>query len=334
MNDHSHSGHQHAHPHAHEIVHQHGHQHAHPSFANGSHRLVWALLLTLGFALIEVVAGFWSGSLALLGDAGHMVTDSASLGLAAIAAWLARRPPSRHHTYGLGRVETLAALFNVVFMVLVVVAISVAAVQRFLAPQPINGGVVTLVAVCGLLINLGVAWLLMQGEQTMNTRGALLHVMGDLLGSLAALVAGAVIMWTGWTPIDPLLSLLICLLVLVSSLRLLREVLRALLEGVPAHISLEQIGQSLAAVEGVRSVHDLHVWTLSSNRVALSAHLVVNSFAQWPEVLEAARHMLAHQGITHVTLQPESTSQTVQWLPKTAAGGTGDKSTGQASSCA
>jgi cobalt-zinc-cadmium efflux system protein len=324
MNDHS--------PHAHPHAHSHGHHHAHASPGEGSKRLVWALLLTLSFALIEVLAGFWSGSLALLGDAGHMVTDSASLGLAAIAAWLARRPPSHHHSYGLGRVETLAALFNVVFMVLVVVAISVAAVQRFLDPQPINGGVVTLVAVCGLLINLGVAWLLMHGEQTMNTRGALLHVMGDLLGSVAALVAGAVIMWTGWTPIDPLLSLLICLLVLVSSLRLLREVLRALLEGVPAHISLEQIGQSLAEVGGVHSVHDLHVWTLSSNRVALSAHLVVNSILQWPEVLEAARHMLGHQGITHVTLQPEAVSQTVQWLPKPAAGARGGKSAGRVSS--
>jgi cobalt-zinc-cadmium efflux system protein len=317
MNDHS--------PHGHP----HGHHHAHPSPAEGSSRLVWALLLTLGFALIEVVAGFWSGSLALLGDAGHMFTDSASLGLTAIAAWLARRPPSRHHTYGLGRVETLAALFNVVFMVLVVVAISVAAVQRFLSPQPIIGSVVTLVAVCGLLINLGVAWLLMHGEQTMNTRGALLHVMGDLLGSVAALVAGAVIMWTGWTPIDPLLSLLICLLVLVSSLRLLR----ALLEGVPAHISLEQIAQSLAKVDGVHSVHDLHVWTLSSNRVALSAHLAVNSFSQWPEVLEAARHRLAHQGITHVTLQPESASQTIQWLPRPAAGGKGGEAVAPAVSC-
>ena len=131
--------------------------------------------------------------------------------------------------------------------------------------------------------------MLMQGEQTMNTRGALLHVLGDLLGSVAALVAGAVIMWTGWMPIDPLLSLLICLLVLTSSLGLLREVLRALLEGVPAHLSVEQIGKSLAAVPGVLSVHDLHVWTLSSNRIALSAHLVVNTFEQWPEILAAAR---------------------------------------------
>ncbi|MEI7612279.1 MAG: cation diffusion facilitator family transporter [Betaproteobacteria bacterium] len=292
------------------------HHHSHKLPADGGARLIWALLLTLGFALIEVLAGFWSGSLALLGDAGHMVTDSASLGLAAIAVWLSRRPPSQRHTYGLGRVETLAALLNVLFMVLVVVAISVAAVRRFLDPVPVSGEAVTLVAVIGLFINIGVAWLLMHGEQTMNTRGALLHVLGDLLGSVAALVAGAVIIWTGWMPIDPLLSLLICLLVLMSSLGLLREVLRALLEGVPAHLSVEQIGQALAAVSGVHSVHDLHVWTLSSNRVALSAHLVVDALDQWPEILGAARHVLQHQGIAHVTLQPESSVHAVQWISR------------------
>ncbi|MFZ4535106.1 cation diffusion facilitator family transporter [Propionivibrio sp.] len=298
--------------------HQHDHSHHdHHHHADAGPRLIWALLLTLGFAVVEAVTGFWSGSLALLGDAGHMVTDSASLGLAAFAVWLARRPPSRRHTYGLGRVETLAALLNVLFMVLVVVGISVAAINRFLEPATINGEAVTLVAVIGLCINIGVAWLLMHGEQTMNTRGALLHVVGDLLGSLAALVAGAVIIFTGWTPIDPLLSLLICFLVLGSSLRLLREVLRALLEGVPAHLSIDQIGQALASVPGVRSVHDLHVWTLSSNRIALSAHLVVDAFSQWPEVLAAARHELGHQGIEHVTLQPESNVHAVRWSPRT-----------------
>ena len=226
-------------------AHDHDHDHRHENRGDAGRRLIWALVLTLAFALVEAVAGFWSGSLALLGDAGHMVTDSASLGLAAFAAWLSGHPPTRRHTYGLGRVETLAALFNVLFMVLVVVGISVAAINRFLEPANVNGEVVTLVAIIGLLINIGVAWLLVHGEQTMNTRGALLHVFGDLLGSLAALVAGAVIVFTGWTPIDPLLSLLICLLVLASSLRLLREILRALLEGVPAHLSLDRIGQAL-----------------------------------------------------------------------------------------
>lgn len=302
-----------------EHDHHEHHHHDHP--VDAGPRLIWALALTLGFAAVEVTAGFWSGSLALLGDAGHMVTDSASLGLAAFAVRLARRPPSRRHTYGLGRVETLAALLNVLFMVVVVVGISVAAIHRFLEPARINGEVVSLVAIVGLLINIGVAWLLMHGEQTMNTRGALLHVLGDLLGSVAALVAGAVIVFTGWTPIDPLLSLFICLLVLGSSLRLLREVLQALLEGVPAHLSVDQIGQALAAVPGVNSVHDLHVWTLSSNRIALSAHLVVDSLSRWPEVLAAARHVLLHQGIAHVTLQPEPAVHAVRWLKRAANGG-------------
>ena len=297
--------------HTHNHLHEHHDHHA----ADAGSRLVWALLLTLGFAVVEAFSGFWSGSLALLGDAGHMVTDSASLGFAAFAVWLGKRPPSRRHTYGLGRVETLAALLNVVFMIVVIVVLSVAAIHRVLQPTAVNGEAVTAVAIVGLLINVGVAWLLMHGEQTMNTRGALLHVLGDLLGSVAALVAGAVIMFTGWTPIDPLLSLLISVLVLGSSLRLLREVLRALLEGVPAYLSVDAIGRALAAVPGVSSVHDLHVWTLSSNRIALSAHLLVESFSQWPEVLASARHVLHRQGIEHVTLQPESSIQTVRWLP-------------------
>ena len=297
--------------HTHNHLHEHHDHHA----ADAGSRLVWALLLTLGFAVVEAFSGFWSGSLALLGDAGHMVTDSASLGFAAFAVWLGKRPPSRRHTYGLGRVETLAALLNVVFMIVVIVVLSVAAIHRVLQPTAVNGEAVTAVAIVGLLINVGVAWLLMHGEQTMNTRGALLHVLGDLLGSVAALVAGAVIMFTGWTPIDPLLSLLISVLVLGSSLRLLREVLRALLEGVPAYLSVDAIGQALAAVPGVSSVHDLHVWTLSSNRIALSAHLLVECFSQWPEVLASARHVLHRQGIEHVTLQPESSIQTVRWLP-------------------
>lgn len=299
--------------------HRHGaHEHAH-HHAGAGPRLVGALLLTLGFAAVEAASGFISGSLTLLGDAGHMVTDSASLGLAAFAVWLARRPPSQQHSYGLGRVETLAALANVVFMIVLVVGISVAAIGRFLEPVAVDGGSVTLVALLGFLINVGVAWLLMHGEQTMNTRGALLHVLGDLLGSVAALVAGAVIVVTGWTPIDPLLSLLICVLVLASSLRLLREVLRALMEGVPAHLSLPHIGRVLAAVPGVVSVHDLHIWTLSSNRVALSAHLLVGDFAQWPQILEAARHELLHQGIEHVTLQPELAVHRVRWQVRAGA---------------
>jgi cobalt-zinc-cadmium efflux system protein len=252
MSDHHHHDHDEHHEHHEDAQHTHGAHagHVHHHHADAGPRLIWALLLTLGFAAVEAVTGFWSGSLALLGDAGHMVTDSASLALAAFAAWLAQRPPTQRHTYGYGRVETLAALANVVFMVLVVVGISVVAVRRILDPAAVNGEAVTLVAALGLGLNIGVAWLLMHGEQTMNTRGALLHVLGDLLGSVAALVSGAVIMWTGWMTVDPLLSLLICVLMLASSLRLLREVLQALMEGVPISLSSEQVGRLLAAIPG------------------------------------------------------------------------------------
>lgn len=294
----------------------HAHGHAHPHGSDVGRRLFWALGLTLGFAIIEALAGFAADSLALLSDAGHIVTDSASLALAAFAAWLARRPPSLRHTYGLGRVETLAALLNVVFMVGIIVALTVAAIHRLQVPLPVDGATVTVVAVGGLLVNVGVAWLLLRGEQTLNTRGALLHVIGDLFGSVGALIAGIGVMYTGWQPIDPLLSLLIGGLVLFSSMRLLREVMLALLEGVPEHLSAEEIGHALAILPGVRSVHDLHIWTLSSNRIALSAHLVVESLACWPETLAGARDSLRQRGIVHVTLQPEPVAPMVPRRPR------------------
>jgi cobalt-zinc-cadmium efflux system protein len=269
--------------------------------------LAVALILTLGYSVVEALAGWWAGSLALLSDAGHMLGDAASLGIAAFAAWAARRAPSARHSYGFGRAEIVAGFVNAAFMVAVLVWITVAAVQRLLAPQPVHGEAVAAVALVGLLVNVAVALVLARGGKNMNVRGALLHVMGDLLGSVAALVAGAVIVTTGWTPIDPLLSLFICALILISSLRLLREALHALMEGTPLHLSLDEIGRCIAAVEGARSVHDLHIWTLSSDRIALSAHLVLDDMSEWERVLPAVSAMLAERyGIGHVTLQPEA----------------------------
>jgi cobalt-zinc-cadmium efflux system protein len=291
-------------------------EHAHEHHATTGGMLLWALALTLGFAVIEALAGWWSGSLALLSDAGHMVTDSASLGLAALAAWLARKPPSARHSYGLGRAEIVAALLNAVFMLAVIATITVVAIQRLRNPQPVVGESVTVVALVGLVINIVVAWLLARGEKTMNTRGALLHVLGDLLGSIAALLSGIVIWSTGWLPIDPLLSLVICVLILVSSLRLLREALHALMEGVPLDLSLNDIGAAMAGITGVRSVHDLHIWTLSSNRTALSAHLVIDDLGQWDRVLHDVAHMLDERfHIEHVTLQPETTERMLVRIP-------------------
>ena len=290
----------HAHHHGHAHGHAHGHSHA------ASRWLPLALLLTLGFAGVEAAAGWWSGSLALLGDAGHMLTDAMALGLAALAARFAQRPASPRHSYGLPRLEALAALANSLFMLAVVALLSWQAVLRLMAPREIAGEAVTVVALCGLVLNLVVAWLLTRGESDLNTRAAVLHVMGDLLGSVAALAAGLVIQFTGWTPIDPLLTMLICGLILASTLALLRNVVHTLLEGVPDGLSLAEVGHAMAAVDGVRSVHDLHIWSLDSRRAALSAHLVLTDTRRWPAILEAQRTLLATRfAIDHVTLQPE-----------------------------
>lgn len=299
------AAHNHAHS-AHDHGHGHGAHHAHASYEGGNGKLILALLLTLSFTGVEALAGWWSGSLALLSDAAHMFTDSSALGLAAAAAWLARRPPSIRHSYGLVRAEVLAALFNSLMMLVLLGYIVHEAIDRFSSPHAIAGGTVIGVAVIGLGINLLVAWILSRGEHTLNSRAAMLHVLGDALGSVAAISAGIVIVTTGWTPIDPLLSLLVAVLILVSALRLLREVVHVLMEGVPLQIQLESVGHDLAALPGVQRVHDLHVWTLSSGTVALSAHLDVRDLANWLHILAAARDMLAKQhGIAHVTLQPE-----------------------------
>lgn len=283
----------------------HGHGHSHGQGAS-RFALVFALCLTAGYAIVEALAGWWAGSLALLGDAGHMITDSLALGLAAGAAWLARRPPSHRLTYGFGRAESLAALLNGILMLAVIVAISWHAILRLLDPQPVAGGTVTVVALIGLVINIGAAWLLSRGGSDLNTRAALLHVIGDLLGSVAALAAGLVIQFTGWMPIDPLLSMLICGLILASTVNLLRQVMTTLLDGVPESLSLREVGRAMAAVDGVASVHDLHIWSLGNSRIALSAHVVVAETSRWPETLTRLNTLLEETfSIDHSTLQPE-----------------------------
>lgn len=295
--------------------HEHSHSHDHHHHGGQSrHALLFAVGLTLVFALVEAATGWWSGSLALLGDAGHMVTDATALGMAALAAWIAKRPPSARHSYGFARAEVMAALLNALFMVAVVAAITVAAVQRFYAAQPINGAAVTIVAALGLAINVAVAMVLSRGEKTLNTRGALLHVMGDLLGSVAALIAGVVVSYTGWTPIDPILSLFICALILYSSIGLLREALHTLMEGVPFGLSLPEVGHAMSGIAGVSSVHDLHIWDLGGERVALSAHVVIEELGDWEGVLARLTEMLAHRyRIEHVTLQPEPVNRIIRF---------------------
>jgi cobalt-zinc-cadmium efflux system protein len=281
-----------------------------PEPANGR-KLMLATVLTLGFAGVEAAVGWWSGSLALLSDAGHMVTDSAALLIAALAGWVARRGPSPKHSYGFGRAQLVAALINGLFMLAVVATIIIQAVSRFTSPIVVQGEAVTAVASLGLLLNIVVARMLSHGGRDLNMRAALLHVLGDLLGSLAALVSGIIIWATGWFAVDPALSLFIALLIAYSSLKLVHEAFHGLMEGVPLHLSLEEIGVAMATVEGVISVHDLHVWSLTAERIALSAHVMIGGLESWPETLARLKALLAQRyGIEHVTLQPEIDGQT------------------------
>lgn len=284
----------------------HTHTHHHPPAGRRRPAFVAALLVTFAYALVELSGGLWSGSLALVSDAGHMFSDSIALAFAAIASWLARRPVSLRHSYGWARAEVIGATLNGLIMLGIIVMLVVKAVQRLLAPQPVIAEGVILIAFIGLVVNVVVAFILSRGERNLNARAALLHVMGDLVSSIAALIAGAVIYATGWLLIDPILSLVIAALILVSTLRLLRDTLHVLMEGVPASVDLAQIGKALAQVPGVASVHDLHVWGITPESMALSAHLDVDDLAGWAAILEAARTVLHDRfGIGHVTLQPE-----------------------------
>ena len=295
--------------------------HSHPDHSHRHHsetagRALWlATTLTLVYAGVEAGVGWWAGSLALVADAGHMVNDAAALALAAAAAWLACRPASARHSYGFGRAEFLAALVNSLGLLILVAWLAISAIQRLHNPQPVIGEAVSLAAAVGLAINLLVAWLLSRGARNLNTRAALLHVLGDLLGSVAALLSGLVIAFTGWTPVDPLLSIGIGGLVLASSLRLLREALHGLMEGTPFNLALEEVGRALTTVQGVASVHDLHIWSVAPGQVMLSAHLVVLDLRRWETMLNACHALLAERfAIDHATLQPEPETRTVYWL--------------------
>jgi cobalt-zinc-cadmium efflux system protein len=296
-------------------MHYHDHHHDHAAAPHtaqstaplsGRGSLAVALSVTLVYAAVEAIAGWWFGSLALMSDAGHMVSDAASLGLAWFAAWVAQRPAGARHSFGLARAEVIAAFVNGLALLLLVLVIAVEAVRRLLEPSPVAGAGVMAVAFIGLLVNLLVAYALSRGERSLNMRAALLHVLADMVGSFAALLAGAIIYATGWEPIDPILSLVIAALILGSTFHLLREALHVLMEGVPRSLQLDEVGRALAQIVDVRDVHDLHIWHISSGQVLLSAHVKLDGLEHWPRILGDARRVLDERfGIQHVTLQPE-----------------------------
>lgn len=278
--------------------------------ATGLARHGRALRLVLGitaaFMVVEFLAGWIANSLALLADAGHMFTDVAALALALFAAWIAQRPATPAKTYGYLRLEILAALVNGAALLVLAGLIVWDAVGRLADPPAVEPRILFGVATAGLVVNLVGMWLLHgRHRHSLNIRGAYLHVLGDLLGSVGAMTAGAVILLTGWTLADPLISFVIALLILVGAWRLLRESVDVLLEATPRHIALGEVEQRIGSIPGVADVHDLHVWTLTSGVVAMSGHAVVGDPRQNQRVLDAVLHRMADIGIHHVTMQIE-----------------------------
>ena len=268
---------------------------------------LWVVLgLTLVTLVVEVVGSWMSGSLALLADAGHLLTDGAAVGLTLFTAWLAARPPSARRTYGHLRWEILGALINGAVLFALSVWIVVEAIARFRAPVAVESGILLVVAVGGLITNGISLWLLHRDKEgSLNLRGAYLHVLGDLLGSVGVIAAALVIRFTGWNTADPLISIVLALLILGGAWRLVKESAQVLLEEVPGHISMDEISTRMLAVPGVTAVHDLHVWTVTSGMVAMSGHAVVPALDAHPGVLEGIRAELATMGISHVTVQLE-----------------------------
>ena len=283
--------------------------HSHRRETSNVSLLGLALAITFSFAIVEAIAGYLAGSLALLSDAAHMVTDAAALGLALFAQIISRRPPSARHSFGFGRAEALAAFVNAIAMLLLVAWIVGEAITRFYTPHTVDGLTVAIVAAIGLVMNVIVATILSRDKKSVNTRAALVHVMGDLLGSIAALISGVVIYFSGWMEIDAWLSILVALLILKSTFAILKESYHFLMEGVPLSIDYIAVGKDLHAVKGVRAVHDLHVWEMSPNQPALIGHIEVDSLRQWPALMRRINAMLLERhGIDHVTLQPELVS--------------------------
>ena len=280
--------------------------HRAPARHESAERLRAALLLAIGVTLAEAVGGWFSHSLALLADAGHMIADVGALGLALFVARVAQRPATPQRSYGLLRLEILAALVNGAALVAIAVGIGLEALRRLEAPSEVHGALLLGVAAVGLAANVVGVTILHHGhDHSLNQRGAYLHMMSDLLGSIGAVVAGLLVLTTGWRLADPIISLAIGLLILNGAWRLVRESADILLESTPSHIALGTVHDALAGLPGVSSVHDLHVWTLTSGVVAMSGHLVVRNPGDNQRILEDAQQRLRSLGISHVTVQME-----------------------------
>lgn len=289
--------------------HDHDHEHTHERRdAKSLNKLKIALGLTAAYMFAEAIGGWLVNSLALLADAGHMLTDVAALSLTLAAIWFASRPATAKKTFGYYRLEILAAFVNGVALVLISLFVIYEAYERWSEPPEIRGAALTVIAIGGLLVNVVCAYLLHGDHQhDLNMRGAWLHVMGDVLGSVTAIVAGALIVAFGWVWADAVCSALISLIIIWGAWNLIRESVNVLLEGTPAHINLAAVEAEILATEGVSGVHDLHIWTITSGLEALSAHVQHDEKIAPPELLKNLRRRLKDKfGIDHLTIQMET----------------------------
>jgi cobalt-zinc-cadmium efflux system protein len=278
---------------------------------NETKRLKWALAISLTYFFAELIAGFLTNSLALLSDAGHMLSDIGALALSLFAFYMARRPATHQSTYGFHRFEILVALFNGLSLWLIVGIIFTAAYNRLSNPPVVESYGMMIVAVLGLFVNLAAAAILHGGHhRNLNLRGAFLHVVSDAIGSMGAILAGAIMLTTGWYLADPLISVFIGILILFSSWSLVKESLSVLMQAVPKGIRLDEVRETIEGVDGVSEVHDLHVWAVTSDIFTLSAHAVVENGGDFHEVLNGIEDTLkARFNIEHTTIQLETESR-------------------------
>ncbi|CAM3606971.1 cation transporter [Brevibacillus invocatus] len=290
--------------------HSHDHGHTHGKGANKKALLI-SLCITTTFLIIEVIGGFLTNSLALLSDAGHMLSDSSALFLSLIAMYFASKPPSPAKTYGFYRFEILAALINGVTLVLISLYIFWEAIERLAAPPEVSSLSMMGIAFVGLLANIAAAFVLMRGDykNNLNMRSAFLHVLGDMLGSVGAIAAGFLMWMFGWYIADPIISIVVGVLIMISAWRVTKESVNVLMEGTPSSIDTQKVSETLGMIAGVTYVHDLHIWTVTSGFDALTVHLEVKDDLPSYPVLQEALHVLRDQfGITHATVQIENSA--------------------------
>ncbi|MEK5584668.1 cation diffusion facilitator family transporter [Paenibacillus sp. FSL P2-0536] len=308
--DHAHEGHSHSHE-GHNHSHgSHGHHHFDPS--GNKKGLMIALIITVGIMFLEFFGGLITNSLALLSDSGHMLNDASSLALSLVAVWFATKPASPNKTYGFHRFEILAALLNGVTLFVVAGFIIVEAYGRFFDPPTVASGSMMLIASIGLLANVASAWLLMRKgdvKNNINLRSAYLHVLGDALGSVGAIIAGLIMMIFGWYVADPIISVLVALLILRGAWGIIKHTVHVLMEGTPITINPAEVKEILESIEGVRNVHDLHIWTITSGLDSLSCHILIEEEADDQRILQQAIRLIAdHFKIQHTTIQVETSA--------------------------